>query len=317
MTMAVAKRVAIGLSVLCALGVTGPGSARDPQALPTVVDRAPEIRITGDSVTLPLVMIGEFPFIEASIAGVRGKLMLDTGIEAALTLNDHRVPTVGAMGAAERVSGSGMTFAASLVPEVREIGIGSLRFPSATFVDSQDARALEGITPDFIGWLGYRAFANRALELDYRRSRVTFRRVDDLGFLRKERVIVRLPFETRRLPNHPIIPGLIGTLAVTTTWDTGQNGALYVDARTRARLVEEGRLRPSPSRRGAYDLDGLRLGGRRMPVLRAIDVEAPPSRAGTAIGIVEPVQLSIGYGLLRHFRTVWDNHGRAIYLLAD
>ena len=54
-----------------------------------------------------------------------------------------------------------------------------------------------------------------------------------------------------------------------------------------------------------------------MSTLCAIDVGPALSLGGdsAAIGIVEPVQLSIGYSLLHNFKTVRDLTNQTIYLV--
>lgn len=260
-------------------------------------------------------MVREFPFIEGSIAGVTGKLMLDTGMEQALTVNDHRVPMSGGRTIGTGFFGSGQTFAVRLMPELADIRIGGLIYPRATAVPTQDARLLEGITPDFIGWLGHHAFATHALKLDYRNARATFYKEGEANYLKGERVIAHLPFEIRKLPNHPVMAARIGDMAVVATWDTGQYGTLYTSEETKARLLKEGRLTPSPTIPDGFDLHGLQLNGHDMPVVRGITVEIEPSPAAVPTGITEPDELAIGYALLHQFKTVWDYQQRRIYLL--
>jgi hypothetical protein len=84
---------AIPLSLLVALATPLSASANPP--ISTKSERAPEIRLAGKTVTLPLVMVREFPFIEGEIAGIKGKFMLDTGMQDGLVINDHRVPIAG------------------------------------------------------------------------------------------------------------------------------------------------------------------------------------------------------------------------------
>ncbi|WP_158299057.1 hypothetical protein [Sphingomonas psychrotolerans] len=42
--------------------------------------------------TIPIVMVQEFPLLDGSVAGTDGKFLLDTGMQGARTINDHRVP---------------------------------------------------------------------------------------------------------------------------------------------------------------------------------------------------------------------------------
>jgi opacity protein-like surface antigen len=317
------RRIVWPLAAMALLAAATPASADDATPIPPRSERAPEIRLAGEIVTLPIVMVQEFPFIEGSIAGVSGKLMFDTGNEQALTINDHRVPISGGRAIGTGFFGSGQTFTIRLVPELRDIVIGGLAFPSATLVTVQDARLLERITPDFIGWVGHHAFAGYALKLDYRALTATFYRHvagagegREPGYLQGEQVIAELPFETRTLPNHPIIPGRIGEMEVTSSWDTGQQGSLYTTAEGKARLLAEGLLIPWPSDPDLFDLHGVQLDGHAMPVIRGIDVATDPSPSAAAIGITETHRLSIGYGLLHQFKTVWDYELERIYLLA-
>lgn len=261
-------------------------------------------------------MVREYPFIEGSAVGVRGKFMLDTGIESALSINDHRVPVTGARTIGTGFFGSGQTFEIHLVPEVRAVHIGGLSYPSVTLVTSKDSRLLENdVTPDFIGWFGYTAFANHAMKLDYRNLRATFYKHGEADYLKGERVIAELPFETRKLPNIPLVPGYIGDMPVITDWDTGQYGSLHTSEAGKARLLKEGRLTPSKTKPDSFDLHGWELSGHPMPDLKGIEVETTPSPAAAPIGITEPDLLSLGYNILSQFKTVWDYPRKRIYLL--
>lgn len=296
--------------------VSGSAVNANAQEVPPKSERAPEIRLAGETVSLPIMMVGEYPFIEGSVAGVKGKLMLDTGAEQALAINDHRVPVANGRTIGTGHFGSGETFAVRLVPELTAIRIGALHFARATSVQAQDARLLEGITPDFLGWLGHHAWAGYAMKLDYRASRATFYKGGPGAYLKGERVIAELPFETRKLPNHPLMPGRIGGMAIIAAWDTGQYGSLFTDAAGKAALLRSRHLTVSSDKGGAYDLAGLELAGHSLPVISAVEVETARSPAAAPIGISEPHLLTIGYGLLRQYKTVWDHRRRRIYLLA-
>lgn len=70
---------AVALSVT----ISAPALADQDAAAPPVSEQAPEIRLAGEIVTVPIVMVREHSFVEASIARVAGKLMLDTGYQGA------------------------------------------------------------------------------------------------------------------------------------------------------------------------------------------------------------------------------------------
>lgn len=283
-------------------------------ALPPATSRAPELRLPRKEVTFPIVLIDEYPFIAGRIAGVGGKLMLDTGYAHALTINEHRVPVGEALTVGKGHFGSGQAFVARLVRRVRDVRIGPLGFGAVTWVAAQDARLLETITPDFLGWFGYEAWAGHALKLDYRRLRATFHPHGAGDYLAGERVVAELAFTTRKLPNHPIIAAQLGEQPLVTVWDTGQYGALFISAADKARMLAAGRLTPSATEAERFDLHGLRLGPGLVVDIAAVEVETTPFAAAGPIGITEPRVLTIGYGLLRHHKTVWDFDRRRLLL---
>lgn len=301
---------AVALSVM----ISTPVLADQDAAAPPLSEQAPEVRLAGEIVTLPIVMVREYPFIEASIAGVAGKLMLDTGYQGALILNDHRVPLTGGRIIGSGFFGSGQTFEVRLISEVQDVRIGGLTFPRVTEVRTQDARLLETITPDFVGWLGYEAFATHALKLDYRALRATFY-AEGGDYLAGERVVAELPFEIRRLPNMPLMAGDLGGTPFVVSWDTGQYGALYTTDAGKARLLRDGRLTPSASDSDTFDIHGLEIDGHLLPIIPAVEVRTEPSPASGPIGITEADHLTLGYGLLQQFKTVWNFPQRRIVLL--
>ncbi|WP_299171139.1 hypothetical protein [uncultured Brevundimonas sp.] len=304
-----------GLALILLTTATTPAIAQADRR-PSASEIAPQVRLMDDVVTLPITMIREYPFVDASIAGVAGKLMLDTGYEPALMVNDHRVPMSGGRSVGIGSFGSGQTFEVRIVPEVSDVRVGDLSFPRVTEVRTQDARLLETITPDFLGWLGYNAFATHALKLDYGALQATFYRSGGADFLAGERVVARLAFSTRRLPNHPMTPARLGEMSILAAWDTGQYGDLYTTEEGKARLLSEGRLTPSQTDPDTFDLHGLTVDGHPMPVLSGISVQTDPSPSAGPVGLTESDHLTLGYNLLQHFKTVWDFPQRHIYLLA-
>lgn len=292
-----------------------PAAAAIDQRSPPAAEQAPEIRLDAETVVLPFTMVREYPFVEGEIAGVTGKLLLDTGFEEALALNDHRIPLNGGVKVGTGFFGSGETFDIRQQASVDNIRIGNLRYARATSVQSQDARQLERITPDFLGWVGYHFFAKYALKMDYRRSQAIFYKGGPTAFLRGEKVIAVLPFETRKLPNHPLIAARIGDVDAIVSLDTGMNGSLVVPNTQKARLLASGHLAATDDPE-AFDLKGVSLSGKIRLDFPGIEVEEGPAPAAKPIGVTEENHIELGYAFLRQFKTVWDFPGKRLYLLA-
>jgi len=197
---------------------------------------------------------------------------------------------------------------------VKDIQVGSLRYDSVTQVQSQDAAQLERITPDFIGWLGHDFWEGYALKLDYRNSQAIFYRGTPDDYLMGEKLIVELPFESRKLPNIPVMNGQIAGIDVTVAFDSGQNGMLYLDAVTKSRLIEEGVLKWSGNG-DKYDLHKLELQGRVFDDLKNISVYTTPFPAAAPTGLSDKTLLTLGFSLLSKYKTVWDSKKKVIYVL--
>ncbi len=273
------------------------------------------MRLAARTVVLPMVMVREFPFVEGQIGGVKGKFLLDTGMQDALVINDHRVPLHGGQKIGTGFFGSGQTYDVRLHEAVDDIRVGNIRVPRVSAVRSQDARMLERITPDFIGWIGYDFFASHALKMDYRRSRATFYKEGSKRYLQGEKVIAVLPFETRKLPNHPLLPAQIGDMEAIVSLDTGMDGDLSLPKHKKLRLVAGGHLRATGDPDN-YDVARVRIADKIDIALSSLDVEEGPSPAAKSIGITEDVEFSLGYIFLRQYKTVWDFRQKRLYLLA-
>lgn len=309
----VKRSKAMALSLMAALAA--PQTAVAAPAVSQGSERAPEVRLTGKIITLPLVMVREFPFIEGEIAGIRGKFMLDTGMRDALVINDHRVPIAGGTRIGTGHFGSGQTYEVRLHSIVRNVRIGGIDYPSATSVRSQDARMLEAITPDFLGWIGYGFFSGYAMKIDYQRRQVTFYEEGPDTYLAGETLVAILPFETRKLPNVPLLKALIGDVDAIVSLDTGMYGSLNTTEEKRRHLVDRGRLTPTEDP-DKFDLGGVRIADRIDVDVPGIEVEEGASASATPVGVTEDTELELGFVFLRNFKTVWDYRRKQLHLLA-
>lgn len=298
--------------VAWALGVVSmAAAAAEMEALPKPA-LAPEFRLQAESVTLPFVMIREFPFVEGSVEGIRGKWMLDTGLELALAINDHRVPLETAVSGGGQFA-SGQKFAIRRAPVVTGVSVAGLVFPRVTTVQTQDATQLERITPDFIGWIGFNLWKDYVLKMDYRQQQATFYR-PALDPLAGEELVAALPFGLRKLPHIPVMAATVGDVRVAAAFDTGAYGMLCIDQPGKQRLLASGALTPA-GEEGKYDLSSLKIGATVLPDLKGIVVLTSGFPAARQTGLEDPAVLLLGYAFLSNYKTVWDYRQQRIYLL--
>ncbi|WP_157201418.1 hypothetical protein [Massilia sp. Root418] len=285
-----------------------------PTAVPKNSASAPEMRLRGDDIVLPIAMVREFPFIEGSVAGVPGKLMLDTGYRAALGINDNRIPVVNPTDNGVGIFGSGQKYASRIAPAVHNVIVADLHFPKVTQVRSSDASLLETITPDFLGWLGHDFFEGYAIKLDYQKLQASFHRGQPEEYLRGEKIVDALPFNLRKIPNIPVMKGKLGDLDTTVAFDTGQNGALFIDDDAKSRLIIAGVLKPTNDAE-KFDIPLLHIEGRTFTDLKNIDVMAAPFPAAMQTGLDDKTLITLGFAFLNKYKTVWDYKQRKIHIL--
>ncbi|MBO9547743.1 hypothetical protein [Caulobacter sp.] len=311
-------RTAFAAAIALTLASTLAAPAARAQEAPSRAAVAPEFRLKGDTVSIPFVMVREFPFVEVQINGVKGKLMFDTGASEALALNQNpfKLPEGRAIGRGNFASGQ--SYDVILRPSVDDVRLpGGLSYDRVTTFRSQDAAQLERITPDFLGWLGYQFWDGYAVKVDYKASKATFYKGGPKAFLKGETVIAAIPFETPKLPNNPVLTAKIGDTDFETVLDTGQYGNLFADKATLEQLTAAGAITPTPGEKGAIDLKAAQFAkGPAIPLAKIgshpIEGAAPFAKA---IGLTSPRIMTLGYAFLRQYKTVWDYPNKTLYLL--
>ena len=130
----------------------------------------------GERVTLPLIVVKGYPFLEGSINGKKGKLLFDVADVRAFDLDDHTVTQAGGIASGHGSFGSGQTFDTMSYPVVDELTLGAgLHFSKMSNIRGSPGLPLEqNITPDFIGWIGVDFWNGYVFKLDYQKPSVAF-----------------------------------------------------------------------------------------------------------------------------------------------
>lgn len=270
---------------------------------------------------MPFVVIRGIPFVEATVNGVPGKLMLDTGAQRALTLNSNRIPLTSGKDAGAGHFGSGQRFSMLLHDSVASVDVGGFSFRDVRDVESQEAQMLEGITPDFSGWMGFNFWRGYALEMDYEKNIATFYRDEARAggeapkFLVGETVLNAVHYEARKLPNIPLVKVRIGSHDFEGLFDTGHSGYIWLEPELRARLISDGKLKPLQQDGDRMMLEGMTIEGAG-PYAMSVEVLPSPFPAAGPIGTTTPNVIAFGHSFLSQYKTVWDFAGQTIYLLA-
>lgn len=206
-----------------------------------------EFRLTGDSISFPLTIVDYYPFISGEVNGVKGKFMFDTGHQGALSINSTIFPINTQREIGEGFAGSGQKFKLYTNDSIEEVKlINGLHFQNLKQIPSANYDFLQnGITPDFVGFIGYNFFEGYLFKLDYTKRKLTFYKNTSLresskDFLSGEKVIAVLDFETRNLPNFPMIKIKVQDVEMLAIFDTGaSSGDLGITDQDAENLVRK------------------------------------------------------------------------------
>lgn len=285
-----------------------------------------EAVLHGDVQVFPLTLVDAFPFITAEVNGQKGKFMFDTGTEPALLLNSHRLRLKPGKAVPSGSTGSGQTFRKSVQDTVSEVKFANgLTYRNLLHLESANLDFLEDhVTPDYSGQIGFRFFSGYLFKLDYTRQQITFyqdtpqRRLSQ-DFLKGEKVVAVLPFETRKTARIPIVELKVGKQKMLGTFDTGQYGELVLSNASRQSLSRRKLVK--------FGLDGLQdsIGSlQHVRLAKGLRVNLPALTIyegshtkflDERLGITEPNVVGLGYRFLAQYTTVWDYAHKQIYVL--
>jgi hypothetical protein len=281
----------------------------------------------GDTVIFPLTLVDAFPFVSVSVNGLKGKFMFDTGTRSAIVINENAVKLSHMKEIRKGQVGSGQSYMLHSIDTISEVKFSNgLTYRNLLNVESGNFDFLQkNITPDCIGYIGYNFFEGYIFKLDYLKRKITFykntlQRQSTKDFLNGEKVLAIFNFETRNLPNHPMVHLRIGNVEVLGSFDTGQYGLLQLEEQAQKDLA------------ASFLVVSAGLDGYNTKLLNVNDVEiegtfkvnlkgiypfsmeeTKPFRKG--LQITEASYMSLGYRFLDQYKTVWDYSEKKIYIL--
>ena len=281
----------------------------------------------GDTIAFPITLVDAFPFISVTVNGIKGKFMFDTGLASAIEINDNVVKLPGKKKAGTGKVGSGQSFTTNLNDTVAEVKFqNGLTYRNLLNIKSANLDFLQNnITPDCIGYIGHEFYNGYIFKLDYLKRKITFyknteQRKSSKDFLKDEKVLAIINFETRRLPNHPLVKVKIGDVELLGSFDTGQYGILQLEDTAKKNLTANG-LVTYTGLDGHNDqqvsVNAVAIGGVFNTTLKGIYPftmeQTAPFRKG--IQITESNYICFGFRFLDQFKTVWDYDEKKIYIL--
>lgn len=295
------------------------------QSLNQVFENIPVLH--GDTIAFPVTLVDAFPFVSVEVNGVKGKFMFDTGLQTAIQINDNVVKLPGKKKKGTGNVGSGQTFIQNNNDTISEVKFkNGLTYRNLLNITSANYDFLQNnITPDCIGYIGYDFFKGYIFKLDYLKRKITFyknteQRKSSKDFLKGEKLLGIINFETRRLPNHPLVKVKIGNIELLGSFDTGQYGLIQLEDKAKKILTTKS-LVTYTGLDGHNDeqvnVNDVEIDGTFKTTIKGIYPftmeQTTPFRKG--IQITEASYMCFGYRFFEQYKTVWDYEQKKIYIL--
>ncbi|QMW01580.1 hypothetical protein H3H32_27030 [Spirosoma foliorum] len=290
-----------------------------------VFQHGPELQ--GDSIIFPLTLVDAFPFVSVAVNGVKGKFMFDTGNKCYIEINDNAVNLPRKRAVSKGQVGSGQSFISNMNDTIAEVKFkNGLTYRNLLNITSANLDFLQDhITPDCLGYIGHDFFKGYLFKLDYVKRKLTFYKVTEArkrskDFLNGEKVVAVLDFDTRRLPNHPMVRVKVGGVDLLGSFDTGQYGLIQLEDQA-ANVLKKKKLLVDAGKNGYDDstvnVTNLVINGSLKVSVKGI---APYSLEQTApfrkgMQITEANYICFGYRFFEQYKTVWDYDEKKMYVL--
>lgn len=290
-----------------------------------VYEKTPELR--GDIVVFPITLVNVYPLISATVNGVAGKFMFDTGFGASIFLNDNFVQLPDKTTKGNGIVASGQSFKTSVNDTIREIRFtNGITYRNLEKINSGNYDFLQKhMTPDFLGFIGHKFFKDYLFKIDYLHRKITFyknipERSISRDFLANEKVLAVIDFVTGKLENHPHVKLKINGIDVLGAFDTGQNGFLQLDSSSAKVLKTKGFVVNSGTDSNGDTLlivKNIVMDGKFKTTLKGVESSTLEDTQviRKEAGVTEPNLLTIGYRFLLQYKTVWDYDKKKIYIL--
>ena len=272
--------------------------------------------VSKEYISLPFHLIDGYILIDGEINDRKGKFMFDTGNPQGLLLNNNFLDLKknSKVGNGRVGSGQQLIIYQSDIAKVRIIN--EVNWDNLNNVMHADFGFIEeGITKDFLGFLGYEFIENFEFIIDYDAQVINLYKLDETGhssqnIYNKEDVIESLKFTTPSGKQIPVLEFSLANEKIVSFFDTGTQGSIKLLPSFKDKLLHIKYLKLFNN--GWYGqpdlptvvLDGLIYNGNKLEKIRNLSISDSDKN-----------EIEIGYQFLKNYKTVWNYKTKSILLL--
>lgn len=266
---------------------------------------------------LPFHLVDGFILIDASVNGVEGKLMFDTGTPFSYFLNNNKLNLNKSQKIAEGQAGSGQEIvlyrgdSSVSINFYDKLGDFTTQAPIHTnfsFIE-------KGITADFLGFIGHGFFKDYEFLIDYDTQVIEFFLIDENEIselknkLDDNEIVKVLKFNNDASENIPRFELQLGSISIPAHLDTGNQSDLTLTSETKKQLFQENFLEENPHSawygeafdgKKTFNLENAQIQGTPITKIKNLKIEKGDNEA------------RLGYQFLKSYRSLWNFRDKTI-----
>ena len=272
--------------------------------------------VSKEYISLPFHLIDGYILIDGEINDRKGKFMFDTGNPQGLLLNNNFLDLKknSKVGNGRVGSGQQLIMYKSYIAKIRIIN--EVNWDNLNNVMHADFGFIEeGITKDFLGFLGYEFIKNYEFIIDYDAQVINLYQLDETGhssqnIYNKEDVIESLKFTTPSGKQIPVLEFSLANEKIVSSFDTGTQGDIKLLRSFKNKLLQTKDLKLfnncwyGQPNIPTFVLDGLTYNDNKLEKIRNLSILDSDKN-----------EIQLGYQFLKNYKTVWNYKKNTIILL--
>jgi hypothetical protein len=283
------------------------------------IDKPDNYLIEQEHIILPFSIVDGYIFVDGQVGEISGKFMFDTGNPFGIFLNNNyiKLDTTNFFKAGNAGSGQALKLYKSPIEKINVAN--QFKLEELSSVVHADFEFIEqGITPDFLGLIGFELLKHYEFVIDYNLKEIHLYLLDEKGNssmtqITDENIIVTLNFTTTSSEQIPTVEIISSGQKINLRFDTGTLGSLQLTPKSANKLRKDGNLvegKNNPrTKEEEYTGNYFTLRGVNYGITSIGDINNLSFSEG------KNNELMCGYNFLKNYLSVWNYKKKTLTLI--
>jgi hypothetical protein len=282
-------------------------------------DKPDNYIIEQEHIILPFSIVDGYIFIDGQVGEISGKFMFDTGNPFGVFLNNNyvKLDTTNFFNSGNAGSGQKLKLYKSAIEKIDVAN--QFKFEKLSNVVHADFAFIEeGITANFLGFIGFEFLKNYEFVINYNLKEIHLYLLDEKGDhlmtnITNENIIATLNFNTTSDEQIPTVEIFSAGQKINLSFDTGAPGSLKLTKQSANKLRKAGNLieinNNSRAKEKEFKTTYFTLRGANYETTSIGDIINLPFSEG------KKNELMCGYNFLKNYLSVWNYKKKTLTLI--